>query len=65
MAWVVTATDPPPTSRDLTEHVASLLAPHKRPRVVHFLPALPRNDMGKVRKNELVNTRRFGAGEPQ
>jgi malonyl-CoA/methylmalonyl-CoA synthetase len=65
VAWVVTAGDPPPTSRELTEHVASLLAPHKRPRVVHFLPALPRNDMGKVRKNELVNTRRLGAGEPQ
>jgi malonyl-CoA/methylmalonyl-CoA synthetase len=65
VAWVVTASDPPPTSRELAEHVASLLAPHKRPRVVHFLLALPRNDMGKVRKNELVNTPRLGAGEPQ
>jgi malonyl-CoA/methylmalonyl-CoA synthetase len=65
VAWVVTASYPPPTSRELTDYVASLLAPHKRPRVVHFLPALPRNDMGKVRKNELVNTRRHGAGEPQ
>lgn len=65
VAWVVTGSDPPPTARELTEHVASLLAPHKRPRVVRFLPTLPRNDMAKVRKNELVNARRFGAGEPQ
>jgi malonyl-CoA/methylmalonyl-CoA synthetase len=65
VAWVVTASDPPPTARELAEHVASLLAPHKRPRVVHFLAALPRNDMGKVRKNELVNTRRLNVGGPQ
>ncbi|MFN2479529.1 MAG: acyl-CoA synthetase [Pseudonocardiaceae bacterium] len=53
VAWVVAAGDSPPTAKDLAEHVAGLLAPHKRPRVVHFLPALPRNDMGKVRKAEL------------
>ena len=65
VAWVVAASDPPPTVGQLVAHVAGLLAPHKRPRVVHFLPALPRNDMGKVRKNELVNTHRLGAGDPQ
>lgn len=65
VAWVVAASDPPPTARDLAEHVASQLAPHKRPRLVHFMPALPRNDMGKVRKNELANTRPLGTGEPQ
>ncbi|MDQ4104145.1 MAG: acyl-CoA synthetase [Actinomycetota bacterium] len=53
VAWVVAACDPPPTAPQLAEHVAELLAPHKRPRVVHYLPALPRNEMGKVRKNEL------------
>jgi malonyl-CoA/methylmalonyl-CoA synthetase len=37
----------------LTEHVASLLAPHKRPREVRFVDALPRNDMGKVVKARL------------
>ncbi|MGH3767468.1 MAG: AMP-binding protein [Pseudonocardiaceae bacterium] len=62
VAWVVTTRDPPPTVDELAEHVAGLLAPHKRPRVVHFLPALPRNDLGKVRKNELVNTPRLGEG---
>ena len=65
VAWVVAASDPPPAARDLAEHVASQLAPHKRPRVVHFVPALPRNDMGKVRKDELANTRPLGTGEPQ
>ncbi|CCH35092.1 acyl-CoA synthetase [Actinosynnema sp. NPDC047251] len=52
VAWVVpTAT--PATERDLADHVARLLTPHKRPRVVRFLDALPRNDMGKVLKREL------------
>jgi malonyl-CoA/methylmalonyl-CoA synthetase len=53
VAWVVAGCDPPPTVRELAEHVAKLLAPHKRPRVVHYLPALPRNEMGKVRKSAL------------
>jgi malonyl-CoA/methylmalonyl-CoA synthetase len=53
VAWVVAACDPPPSADDLAEHVATLLAPHKRPRVVHYLPSLPRNEMGKVRKTEL------------
>ena len=37
----------------LTEHVAALLAPHKRPREVRFVESLPRNDMGKVVKARL------------
>jgi len=53
VAWVVAAGDPPPAAQELAEHVAGLLAPHKRPRVVHYLPALPRNEMGKVRKSAL------------
>ncbi len=53
VAWVVAACEPPPTVQELAEHVAELLAPHKRPRVVHYLPALPRNEMGKVCKSEL------------
>ena len=54
VAWVVAASDPPPPADELAEHVARLLAPHKRPRVVHYLPVLPRNEMGKVRKSELA-----------
>jgi malonyl-CoA/methylmalonyl-CoA synthetase len=53
VAWVVASRDPPPTARELAEHVTGLLAPHKRPRVVHYLLALPRNEMGKVCKSEL------------
>jgi malonyl-CoA/methylmalonyl-CoA synthetase len=54
VAWVVAA-DPaaPPAAGELSAHVAERLAPHKRPRTVHFVPALPRNDMGKLLKRAL------------
>nr|WP_243859602.1 acyl-CoA synthetase [Amycolatopsis arida] len=52
VAWVVPA-GPRPDEAELVDHVARLLAPHKRPRVVRFLDALPRNDMGKVLKRAL------------
>ena len=42
-----------PSARELVDHVAGLLAPHKRPRDVRFVDALPRNDMGKVVKSRL------------
>ncbi|GAB7035056.1 acyl-CoA synthetase [Streptomyces sp. NPDC021749] len=57
VAWVVTErgpeAGPPPSAEELADHVARQLAPHKRPRTVHFLDALPRNDMGKILKREL------------
>jgi acyl-coenzyme A synthetase/AMP-(fatty) acid ligase len=34
-----------------------LLSPHKRPRVVHVIDALPRNAMGKVQKTLLRGAR--------
>ncbi len=37
----------------LEAHVAALLSPHKRPRQVHIVDALPRNAMGKVQKTAL------------
>jgi malonyl-CoA/methylmalonyl-CoA synthetase len=51
VAFVV-ARDPaaPPSAADLAQHVADALAPHKRPRAVHFVPELPRNAMGKLLK---------------
>jgi malonyl-CoA/methylmalonyl-CoA synthetase len=52
VAWIVPA-GPPPGEQELSDHVARLLSPHKRPRVVRFLDALPRNDMGKVMKRAL------------
>ncbi|WP_262057668.1 acyl-CoA synthetase [Streptomyces sp. STR69] len=56
VAWIVPA-DPqsPPELAELADHVASRLAPHKRPRVVHHLAALPRNDMGKILKRALTH----------
>ncbi|MFF3202131.1 acyl-CoA synthetase [Streptomyces sp. NPDC002962] len=54
VAWVV-PTDPEalPAEGELADHVARRLAPHKRPRVVRYLDALPRNDMGKIMKRAL------------
>ncbi|MFI1924180.1 MULTISPECIES: acyl-CoA synthetase [unclassified Streptomyces] len=54
VAWVV-PTDPEalPAESELADHVARRLAPHKRPRVVRYLDALPRNDMGKIMKRAL------------
>jgi malonyl-CoA/methylmalonyl-CoA synthetase len=52
VAWIVPH-GPPPGAEELADHVAKLLAPHKRPRVVRYLDALPRNDMGKVVKRAL------------
>ena len=49
----VVATDPPPSERELIDHVATLLSPHKRPRQIRFVDELPRNDMGKVVKSRL------------
>jgi acyl-CoA synthetase (AMP-forming)/AMP-acid ligase II len=51
VAWVVCAE--PTTADVLVQHVASTLAPHKRPRDVRFVDALPRNAMGKVQKSLL------------
>lgn len=54
VAWIVPS-DPaaPPALEALADHVAGRLAPHKRPRVVRHLDALPRNDMGKIMKRAL------------
>ncbi len=52
VAWVVAEAEPP-EERELIDHVAAELAPHKRPREVRFLDELPRNAMGKVVKAQL------------
>ncbi|MFJ4363194.1 acyl-CoA synthetase [Streptomyces chartreusis] len=56
VAWIVPS-DPqsPPSIEELADHVAVRLAPHKRPRRVHHLEALPRNDMGKIMKRALTS----------
>jgi malonyl-CoA/methylmalonyl-CoA synthetase len=53
VAWVVSRGQERPSPEELADHVARLLAPHKRPRDVRFLTELPRNEMGKVRKTAL------------
>jgi malonyl-CoA/methylmalonyl-CoA synthetase len=54
VAWVVPADAAErPGEQELADHVARLLTPHKRPRVVRYLDELPRNAMGKVMKKRL------------
>jgi malonyl-CoA/methylmalonyl-CoA synthetase len=55
VAWIVPAT-PRPAPEELIDLVARQLAPHKRPRIVNFLEALPRNEMGKILKRQLQST---------
>jgi malonyl-CoA/methylmalonyl-CoA synthetase len=43
-----------PDADELIDHVATQLAPHKRPREVRFVDELPRNAMGKVMKKRLA-----------
>jgi malonyl-CoA/methylmalonyl-CoA synthetase len=54
VAWVVVREGESPSQDELAGHVADLLTPHKRPRVVRFIDELPRNEMGKVQKKRLV-----------
>jgi malonyl-CoA/methylmalonyl-CoA synthetase len=51
-AWVV-ADGPPPAPDELIAFAAERLAPYKRPRLVHYLDALPRNALGKVQRHKL------------
>ena len=53
VAWIVLREGASVPESELVDHVAGLLAPHKRPRDVRFLDELPRNDMGKVQKARL------------
>ncbi len=53
VAWVTLRDGESVGERELIDHVAALLAPHKRPRAVRFLDELPRNELGKVQKNRL------------
>jgi malonyl-CoA/methylmalonyl-CoA synthetase len=58
VAWVVLRPGARADSDELIGHVASGLAPHKRPRVIRFLDELPRNELGKVQKQRLTSNQR-------
>jgi malonyl-CoA/methylmalonyl-CoA synthetase len=53
VAWVVLREGESVPAEVLSDHVAALLTPHKRPRVVRLLASLPRNELGKVQKKRL------------
>ncbi|MEU6282140.1 acyl-CoA synthetase [Streptomyces sp. NPDC047028] len=56
VAWIVPVDgEDRPSAEELAGHVTRRLAPHKRPRVVRYLDALPRNDMGKIMKRALAD----------
>jgi len=55
VAYVVAERAGAVTEQELVDAVARELSVHKRPRAVVFLDALPRNAMGKVRKDQLTN----------
>ncbi|GAA4882815.1 acyl-CoA synthetase [Saccharopolyspora cebuensis] len=56
VAWIVPAEGTSISGAEAADHVAGLLTPHKRPREVRLVEALPRNEMGKVQKKALLPT---------
>jgi acyl-CoA synthetase (AMP-forming)/AMP-acid ligase II len=52
-AWVVIAHGQRVGDNELTDHVANALTQHKRPREIRRVQALPRNELGKVQKQQL------------
>jgi malonyl-CoA/methylmalonyl-CoA synthetase len=54
VAWAVPRAGRRVSEQALIDHVAATLTPHKRPRAVVFVEALPRNALGKVQKRRLA-----------
>jgi malonyl-CoA/methylmalonyl-CoA synthetase len=54
VAWAVSRAGARVSEQALIDHVAATLTPHKRPRAVVFVDALPRNALGKVQKRLLA-----------
>ncbi|WP_232221675.1 acyl-CoA synthetase [Nocardioides sp. J54] len=58
VAWVVLRSPVPgeaALATELTDLVSTELSAHKRPREVRFVASLPRNEMGKVQKQRLLD----------
>jgi 2-aminobenzoate-CoA ligase len=51
-------------AKELQDHVKSVIAPYKYPRVIEFVDALPRTSSGKVQRFKLRQLERQKAGEP-
>ena len=51
---------------ELQEHVRKLTAPYKYPRIIEFLPELPKTISGKIRRVEIREKDKgdTGAGTP-
>jgi acyl-coenzyme A synthetase/AMP-(fatty) acid ligase len=47
------ATPSPDLEQQLKQHVKALLAPHKYPRWIEFLPELPKTATGKIMRFKL------------
>ena len=63
-AFVILAAGYPPSdllARELQEHVKATTAPYKYPRLIRFVPELPKTVSGKIRRSELKT--RLNAGE--
>ncbi len=54
VAWVVPVPGTEPNPDALVTHVCGLISSHKRPRTIHFVDSLPRNELGKVQKRRLL-----------
>jgi long-chain acyl-CoA synthetase len=52
-AYVVPASDPPPTPEELRDYSATMLARFKLPSVIELVDELPHSAVGKVRKGAL------------
>jgi O-succinylbenzoic acid--CoA ligase len=56
IAWIVTAAGSEPDVESLRRHCRERLAGFKLPREFRFVPALPRNSLGKLQRRRLVET---------
>ena len=51
-------------AKELQDHVKSVIAPYKYPRVIEFVDTLPRTSSGKLQRFKLRQLERQKAGEP-
>ncbi len=52
-AFIVVAPDQEMTEQDVMDHVAGIVAPHKKVRAVQFIDAIPKSASGKILRKDL------------